>query len=134
DLSGRMAEKRMVKLVGMAKEPFGLPELVGATSGDLLVICFGSTYGAVREAVERAGSGKKRIGMLHFNRLWPFPAAEAKRVAARFKKIVAVENNIQGQFDRLFRRETALPTGKPILRYDGRPFRVADLTATLRRR
>ncbi len=133
-LSMKMAEKRMAKLVGMGQEKFGLPERLGDPSGDLLVACFGSTYGPVREAVGAARGDGKKIGMLHFNRVWPFPATEVKRVIPHYKKVVVVENNVQGQFDRLLRRETGVATVKPILRYDGRPFAVADLTTAFKRR
>jgi 2-oxoglutarate ferredoxin oxidoreductase subunit alpha len=134
DLARKMVEKRLAKSVGMGKETFGLPARYGDPSGELLVICFGSTYGAVREGVDAARGADKRVAMLHFNRVWPFPVAEAKRVAGRFEKIVAVENNALGQFDRLFRRETGLKTSSPILRYDGRPFLAADLGAAFKRR
>jgi 2-oxoglutarate ferredoxin oxidoreductase subunit alpha len=50
------------------------------------------------------------------------------------KDVCVVENNYQAQFNRLFKRETKINTGEPILRYDGRPFSVQYIIEKFQKR
>jgi 2-oxoglutarate ferredoxin oxidoreductase subunit alpha len=123
----KMVEKRFLKLKGMAKEPYG-PVCYGPQNAKIVLVSWGSTYGAVRETVETLRAAGKSAAMVHFNRLSPFPAEEAVRLLKSRKDIHVVENNYQSQFSRLLRRETGIAAGKPVLRYDGRPFTVSFIT------
>ncbi len=68
-----------------------------ADSGDLLVIGWGGTYGALHSAVKQINSeGYKNIGLAHFNYINPTPK-NTEEVLSRFKKIIVCELN-SGQF------------------------------------
>ncbi|NIV31397.1 MAG: hypothetical protein GWN58_18450 [Anaerolineae bacterium] len=89
---------------------------------------WGSTYGVLREAVDRL-DGKARL--VHFRDLWPFPA-EAADEALRGARLVVVENNYTAQFKRLLQGETCIEVDQVISRYDGRPFSPEDVLAGLK--
>lgn len=116
----RMVEKRLRKAAGMAGE-FGEPEFYGASGAETVFLCWGSTYGAVREAVDALNNENNKAGMVHFNRLAPFPSQKAEELIRGARRIVNVEANATGQFRRLLRSETGICPHEDILRYDGRP-------------
>lgn len=121
-IAAAMAEKRFLKLAEMTKEPHGLPAFYGPKNAEVVFLSWGSTYGPLRDTVDYLNSRKRKAAMLHFNRVWPFPAEEAAKALHRRKKIHVVEGNFQSQFSRLLKRETGIVAGAPVLRYDGRPF------------
>jgi 2-oxoglutarate/2-oxoacid ferredoxin oxidoreductase subunit alpha len=68
-----------------------------APEGDLLVVGWGGTYGALYSAVKQMNrEGYTNIGLAHFNYINPLPANTAE-VLGRFKKIIVCELN-GGQF------------------------------------
>lgn len=115
-----MVEKRFRKLKGMAKEP-GAPTWYGAKKPVITLACWGSAYGAVREAVDALNVTGIKAGMAHFNRLAPFPSGEARALLAQKAALHTVEGNFTGQLAKLLARETGIRTGAPVTRYDGRP-------------
>ena len=86
---------------------------------ELLVLGWGSTYGAVRVAVDRARSRGRKVARAHMYHLNPFPANTAE-VVRKYPKILIPEMNT-GQLSRLIRAEYLAPadvfskvTGQPI--------------------
>ena len=71
-------------------------ELIGEAGGDLLVIGWGGTYGALVSAVADLQEEGKSISLAHFNYINPLPLNTAE-VLTGFKKIVICELNL-GQF------------------------------------
>ncbi|MGC9023993.1 MAG: 2-oxoacid:acceptor oxidoreductase subunit alpha [Chloroflexia bacterium] len=113
----RMMEKRMRKLEA-AREWMRPPAGYGAEEAELTLLGWGSTYGPLREAVDRLNEQGRRVRMLHFTDLWPFPhGVEAGLVG----KTVAVENNYSGQLADLIRMATGHAVSHRILKWDGRP-------------
>ena len=118
----KMAEKRFAKLVGMSKEKAGLPTWHGPKNATIVFVCFGSVAGVARDTVDKLAADGIKTAALCFNRVAPFPTEEAKKFLRGKKKIHVVENNIQGQFERLLKLHTGVKTNEPVRRYDGRPF------------
>ena len=123
----KMMQKRMKKLE-MARQEIQAPTCYGPAKAAIVLVGWGSTYGVLREVVDRLG-GKARL--VHFRDLWPFPA-EAAAEALRGGKLVVVENNYTGQFQRLLQSETCIKVGHSIRRYDGRPFSPEEILAGLK--
>ncbi|KYC49399.1 MAG: hypothetical protein AMQ22_01650 [Candidatus Methanofastidiosum methylothiophilum] len=48
------------------------------------------------------------------------------------KKVITIENNASGQFANLIKRETGFDIPYKILKYDGRPFSVEEVTARVK--
>jgi 2-oxoglutarate ferredoxin oxidoreductase subunit alpha len=68
------------------------PEVRGEDSGDLLVVAWGSTQGAVEEAVDRARNEGRAVSSLHLRFLSPLEPG-LKEIFSRFKAVMTVEIN-----------------------------------------
>ncbi len=82
---------RSLKLAALQKT-LKPPKVFGDESGDLLVIGWGSTKGAIEEAVERLRSEGKKVSSLHLQFLQPM-ASGLKQIMQRFSKVITVESN-----------------------------------------
>ena len=95
-----MVEKRFRKMKGLTKE-ISLPKQIGNQEGDLLLVGWGSTYGAMAEAIEILNSDGIAVKGMCFNELWPFPAKQVSEVLNEANKWAVVENNYTAQLARL---------------------------------
>ncbi|HMU60819.1 MAG TPA: 2-oxoacid:acceptor oxidoreductase subunit alpha [Gemmatimonadales bacterium] len=68
------------------------PPIYGDDEGDLLLVGWGSTKGAIEEAVDRARSEGLRVSSLHLRFLSPLEPG-LKEIFARFAKVCTVEIN-----------------------------------------
>jgi 2-oxoglutarate ferredoxin oxidoreductase subunit alpha len=127
----RMMGKRMRKLAAAAAE-MRPPRRYGPEKADLTLVCWGSSYGPCREAVNLLNSNGGTANLLHFSDLWPFPEDEATRMLTACRRTVAVEQNYTSQLARLIRMTTGLSVDRTINKYDGRPFSPEDIVAGLR--
>lgn len=105
-----------------------LQEVHGEEEGDLLVVGWGGTEGALLSAVKRMQEQGKKISLAQFNYIKPLPK-NTREVLSGFKKIVVCELNM-GQFVNYLRITL------PEFRYhqhnkvQGLPFHVQELTDT----
>jgi 2-oxoglutarate ferredoxin oxidoreductase subunit alpha len=122
DLSLRkqMVEKRLRKGEGIRTEVIP-PELEGGTDPDLLLVSWGSSKGAVKEAATTMRSQVKKVAVLHFSQVWPLVPEQFLGHLESAGQAVCVEGNALGQLARLIRRETGFHIQKKVLRYDGLP-------------
>jgi len=123
DLSVRkaMVEKRLKKLC-LVFERVLAPQYLGPDSADILLVSWGSTFGAAREAGEELRRQGRSVANLHFSQVWPLNAAHFAQRLRAAKRIVAVESNATGQFARILKAETGIAAHDYVLRYDGLPF------------
>jgi 2-oxoglutarate ferredoxin oxidoreductase subunit alpha len=68
------------------------PTIYGDDEGDLLIVGWGSTKGAIEEAVDRSRHEGRRVSSVHLRFLSPLEPG-LKEMFARFKKVCAVEIN-----------------------------------------
>src|SRR3972149_6342209 len=120
-LRTRMMLKRMRKEIGLAQE-ISPPKFYGTANPEVLLIGWGSTYGAIREAVDILQSQGQKVGMMHLSEIWPFPSGAVARALESARACFVVENNATGQLARLIRRETGKAVTGKILKFDGLPF------------
>lgn len=118
ELRNRMMEKRMGKMDLIAHDSVA-PTLIGPDKYRVLVICWGSNYHIVAEAV--ALLRKDDIAVLHFSQVFPLPP-ETSDLLERADTTILVENNYTGQFGRLLKAYAGFDAGHNIRQYDGRPF------------
>lgn len=124
-------DKRMGKLAGMETEMSG-PLCYGPDVAKVTLIGWGSSYGPLRETVERLNASQPgSINMVHFFDLWPLPEKKAIAALRGAQKRVAVEVNATAQFARLLRSTTGIGIDGAILRYDGRPLTPEYITNQL---
>jgi 2-oxoglutarate ferredoxin oxidoreductase subunit alpha len=116
----RMVEKRMQKSKAILAEAVP-PSYEGDEEPDLLLVCWGSTYGSAREAVQEIRARGETAGLMHFSQVWPLAPKQFLGRLRKGKRVVAMESNYFGQLARLIRRETGYRIKEHIGRYDGLP-------------
>ncbi len=114
-------DKRLRKYRGLRAD-IAAPVVYGDGKPEVTLISWGSTFGAVREAVDMLNAGEMRVNMLHLSELWPFPGKEVVEALSNGQTSYVVEGNASGQMARLLRAETGITVTGKILKYDGRPF------------
>ncbi len=117
----KMHDKRLAKLKGLAQELNGITT-AGPKDAPLTLACWGSSLGPVQEAAARLTASGVPARMVHFSELWPFPQAAVADALEGTRKLVMVEMNATGQFNRLLRQETGIQADHLVLKYDGAPF------------
>jgi 2-oxoglutarate ferredoxin oxidoreductase subunit alpha len=125
----RMQLLRQAKIAGIANDIPPL-EVYGPPEGELLVLGWGSTYGAIRSAVERLQEAGSSIAHAHLRYLNPFPANTGDVLRA-YKRVLIPEVNL-GQLSLLIRAKY-LVDAVGYNRVRGKPFRIAELEAEAQR-
>jgi 2-oxoglutarate ferredoxin oxidoreductase subunit alpha len=111
-----MVQKRLAKIGGL-REEISPPEEIYGDDGETVLVGWGSSRGALLEAVRLLKREGKKAGMLHFTELWPLP----EFTFPEGKTYITVESNATGQLARLLRSEYGVPLKGAISRYDGLP-------------
>jgi len=114
-------QKRLRKMFSLRQEAVQ-PQLYGPKKAETTLIGWGSTYGAIHEAVGILQKEGASVNMLHLNELWPFPAESVADVISKAAYSYVIENNATGQLARLIKAETGRDVSGRILKFDGRPF------------
>jgi len=125
-----MTAKRRRKLQELAAE-MPLPEVYGESPGQTLLVGWGSTFGPIREAVDRARERGKSVSSIHLRHLHPLPSG-LENVFARFDRIVVAEMNDQGlygygQLATILRARFCEPKISSLTKTDGLTFRVKEI-------
>jgi len=121
-----MVDKRMRKLEGLRQE-IEEPWFIGKENPENLIVCWGSTYGAVREAVERLNGEGISIGALVYGDIWPLPTRRLMELYPKVQKLIDIEQNATGQLDSLIKEEALIRCSHKILKYDGRAFSGVEI-------
>ncbi len=108
-----------------------VPDLIGESSGDVLVIGWGSSRGVIKESIERLRSDGVNASGLHFKIVYPLPLGLAE-VFSRFKQVVTVEMAYGDAFKptplaTLLRSETLVDVKNLISNATGRPLKPMDV-------
>jgi 2-oxoglutarate ferredoxin oxidoreductase subunit alpha len=82
---------RSLKLAALQKT-LETPRVFGEPEGDVLVVGWGSTKGAIEEAVERLIGEGQRVSALHLEFIQPMPSGIGE-ILRRFGKVITVESN-----------------------------------------
>jgi 2-oxoglutarate ferredoxin oxidoreductase subunit alpha len=124
----RMTLHRNEKVANIAND---IPDLqvFGQSSGDLLILGWGSTYGSIRSAVERLQAADLRVSHAHLRHLNPFPRNTGEVLGA-FRKVLIPEVNM-GQL-RLLIRGRYLVDAIGLNRVRGKPFRISEIEEAAR--
>jgi 2-oxoglutarate ferredoxin oxidoreductase subunit alpha len=132
----RLQDKRMRKLEGMRAEALA-PDRYGPDDASHLLLCWGSTYGPCREAVDVLNeNGDGRVAMLHFPQVWPLdPEAVKKAIGSGGnggpETITVVEGNQTGQFRTVLAEAGVALDAESLTQYDGMPFTAAGIVERL---
>ncbi len=124
----RMTMLRAQKVAGIARDIPPL-EVFGPERGDLLILGWGSTYGAIRTAVERLQSEGRAVAHAHLRHLNPFPANTGD-VLASYRRVLIPEINT-GQL-RVLIRAHYLVDAVGLNRIRGKPLPTAEVAEAAR--
>ncbi|MFC2022990.1 thiamine pyrophosphate-binding protein [Chloroflexota bacterium] len=97
--------KRLRKLNALRAEING-PKFHKVPDAEFMLIGWGSTYGAIREAAELIQRDGTAVNILHLSEIWPFPAEEVSLALNTVTKSIVIESNASAQMAQLIRRET----------------------------
>ena len=125
----RMQLLRAAKVAGIATDIPPL-DVFGPETGELLILGWGSTYGAIRSAVERLHADGRSVAHAHLRHLNPFPA-NTEEVLRSYRRVLIPEINL-GQLLMLVRARYLIDA----VGYDrvrGKPFRIAEIVAEAER-
>jgi 2-oxoglutarate ferredoxin oxidoreductase subunit alpha len=123
------------------------PTVFGAEEGDLLVVGWGSTRGAIEESVQRLRAEGHRVSSLHLSFLQPMPGGIGE-ILKRFRQVITIEGNWSDHpedemIDPTNRRYSALAMllrSRYLVDVDcwsearGRPIKPGSICAVLRKR
>ncbi len=123
----KMVEIRAEKVKRIAKE---IPpiEIYGAQEGELLILGWGGTFGAIRTVVENRFDAGQAIGHVHLRHLNPFPS-DLCEILNRFKTVLIPELN-SGHLRQLIRSEYIIDA-IGLNKVQGQPFHVYELDAEI---
>ncbi len=124
DFRKEIVDKRLRKMNSIRKEVIP-PRLVGGEDYEVLVLGWGSTCHIIKEALEVLG--RENVSFLHFKQVYPLPQDTTEYIS-RADKTVIVEGNATAQLAGLIRMETGLEMDEKILKYNGLPFSVEEVT------
>ena len=91
DINQEGLRARSLKIAALQKTLLP-PEVVGEPEGDLLVIGWGSTKGAIEEAIEGLRADGKKVASIHLRFLQPMQPG-IKEIMQRYKKVLTIETN-----------------------------------------
>jgi 2-oxoglutarate ferredoxin oxidoreductase subunit alpha len=128
DIRKRMVDKRLKKLEEIQEEVIS-PELIGGEDYQFLILGWGSTYWAIREAMDDMNNSS--FSFLHFKQVYPLHSS-TKEYLDKAEKTLIFENNATGQFGNLIKLETGYQIHKKILKYNGMPFSVEEVYKKLK--
>ena len=124
----RMSQLREEKIANIAKNEIPPSEVFGDSSGDLLIIGWGGTYGALRTGVINQRQAGKSVSHLHLRFLNPLPN-DLGLILQNFKKVIVAELNL-GQLNQLIRSKYLVDT-IAYNKIQGQPFQVAEVEAKI---
>jgi 2-oxoglutarate ferredoxin oxidoreductase subunit alpha len=120
----KMTDLRAQKVANIAND-IPAQEIDGPQTGDLLLVSWGGTYGAVCTAAQRARNKGRKVSHMHLRHMNPMPH-NVGEILRGFKKIVVCELNM-GQLQLLIRGKFAVDA-LGLHKVQGRPFMIREIT------
>jgi len=125
---------RLAKLDLAAKE---IPRDVklryfGPKDAPTVIVSWGSTKGALLDALDRLWAEGAKVGYLHVRLINPFPTAEIVAHLAKAKRRIGIEMNFGAQLAGIVREHTGVEMTHFIVKYNGRPMSNTELYDAIR--
>ena len=125
----RMTELRAAKVDAVA-DYYPPLEVSGDEDADVLLVGWGSTWGAIASAVEHIRSEGSKVAQVHLRHLNPLPK-DLGEVLGRYRKVLVPEMNL-GQLAMVLRSEY-LVDAQPVSKVAGLPFTAGEIEAVIRK-
>ncbi len=127
----RMTKVRAAKIDGIAKDIPAQEVAMGGEKGKLAVVGWGSTFGAINQAVSRCVSDGLNVAHIHLRHIHPFPKNLGDLLSG-FDRVMVPEMN-NGQLVHVL-RDKYLVDAESITQITGQPFKVSTLEREIRSR
>jgi 2-oxoglutarate ferredoxin oxidoreductase subunit alpha len=127
----RMTAVRAAKIAGIAADVPLQTVAQGGPRGAVALVGWGSTYGALHQAVKQLRAGGLDVAHIHLRYLHPFPRNLGELLKG-FDRILVPEMNM-GQLVSLLRAAYLLPA-EGISKVQGKPFKVSELVEAVHAR
>ena len=125
----KMTKVRAAKIAGIADDIPAQKIEQGEDTGDLLVVGWGSTFGAISQAVLGARRSGLKVSHLHIRYMNPMPRNLGELLRG-FKKVIVPEMN-NGMLVKVLRAEY-LVDAQGLNKIAGQPFKIAEIEAEIR--
>jgi 2-oxoglutarate ferredoxin oxidoreductase subunit alpha len=124
----RMVHLRAAKVAAVAADIPPLQITGDADDAELLVLGWGSTWGAIDGGMNRVRATGRRIAHVHIMHLNPFPS-DLGEILARYPKVLVPELNL-GQLSRMVRAEFLIDA-RSVTKVQGLPFTAGELARAI---
>lgn len=130
-----MMNKRMEKEATAVREiPRDQKFLIhGNPKAPVTIVSWGSTKGAILDAMDALKADGIDCSFLQIKLLWPFPAKEVEEFLRDKKLKIHVEMNYTAQLAHLIRQETGIKMDHFVLKYNGRPMTQDEVARSVRK-
>ena len=123
-----MTDLRQAKIASIANDIPLQEACLGNDSGKLAVVGWGSTFGAIHQAVKRARAEGLEVSHIHVRYLSPLPRNLGELLKS-FDSILVPEMNT-GQFVNLIRAEYLIDA-QALNKVAGQPFKIGEILAAI---
>ena len=124
-----MMEKRMGKLE-LADKEIPITDRVnffGPEKADVTIVSWGSTKGAILDAMEWLKADGVSVNFLQIRLVSPFPTEYVAKALSKAKKIVGIEMNYSAQLAGVVQERTCIPIEQLVVKYNGRPMSSEEI-------
>lgn len=97
-----------------------------------VVISWGSTKGAILEALEKLSEEGSKLRFIQVRLLHPFPTETVKKFLTNAKLVIDVEMNYSSQLGSLVQQNTGREIDYKIVKYNGRPMSTTEIYIALK--
>jgi 2-oxoglutarate ferredoxin oxidoreductase subunit alpha len=125
-----MSAKRAKKIRVCSTEK-GFTARYGAKKAKIGIVGWGSTQGAIREAVDMAAKAGIPVAHLQLKMVYPLPEADIREFLASVEQVIVAEINYSGQFNQILRSHFLVPTIS-LTKSEGLPFVAEEILAKIR--
>jgi 2-oxoglutarate/2-oxoacid ferredoxin oxidoreductase subunit alpha len=133
ELRVQMMDKRMNKLDVALKEIPDEDKAVSYGSGDTVIVSWGSTKGAILDAMDKLAAEGIKVRFVQIRLMSPFPSELVKSMLKDAKKVIDIEMNHTGQLAALVRQNILRDFDYQVVKYNGRPMSLDEVYNAVKR-
>ncbi|MGH9922031.1 MAG: 2-oxoacid:ferredoxin oxidoreductase subunit alpha [Nitrososphaerales archaeon] len=134
EIRNQMMEKRMGKLdVALKEIPDEEKAVRYGEDSDMTIISWGSTKGAILDAMEVLAAEGVKINFIQVRLLNPFPEKYVAAMLEKTRLLIDIEMNYSAQLSKLIRENVRRDPDYYIVKYNGRPMSSTEVYKALRK-
>lgn len=133
ELRVQMMDKRMDKLQVALREIPDEDKAVAYGSGDIAIISWGSTKGAILDMMEKLAAEGTKVKFIQVRLMSPFPSELVNSMLKGAKTVIDIEMNYSGQLGSLVRQHVGREVDFKIVKYNGRPISLDEVYNAVKR-